>query len=80
MSILIKGMDKPKGCWLCTFQIVDSEGGANGCVLDHSIQSADWDEDAIDDCPIIEIPEDNYIVQNLLREIEYEVHKDEFDY
>lgn len=55
MGVYIKNIEKPKGCWLCTFQIVDPEGGANGCVLDHSIQSADWNEDAVDDCPLIEI-------------------------
>ena len=69
MSLILKGIDLPK-CSNEDCVIVIRKDKA-------VVKQTGYKEKTIE---AIQIPEDNNIVQNLLRDIEYEVHKDEFDY
>lgn len=56
MSLIIKGLDMPKTCYLCTFRIIDpTDGSVSGCVVGH-IEKMPLDQDRADDCPLIQIP------------------------
>ena len=51
MSILIKGMELPNDCYVCSFAKWTDDGCA-GCVADDKIHNASKPVD----CPLIEIP------------------------
>ena len=65
MSIIIKGMDMPKDG---LYNVM------NGKFFKYKSKGG-----TVRQYDIIEIPK-TIICENLLRDIEYEVHKDEFDY
>lgn len=52
MSILIKGMEKPKSCTECIFEVIDTSGYPR-CVI---IQEMVVDGNLFNRCPLIEIP------------------------
>ena len=69
MSILIKGIELPKASNEDCIAVIRS----NGKVEVWQTGTKEFEAEAI------QIPK-TIICENLLRDIEYEVHKDEFDY
>lgn len=72
MSILIKGMKKPKDCVDCPFRVFDRNIRKNVCVIDPSIKIllhtclSDFGREfyyIADYCPLIELPDADEFVE-----------------
>ena len=56
MSVLIKGMEMPKGCWYCKFAVKTFGRSNFYCVATEKDTDSSKTERA-KDCPIIEVPQ-----------------------
>ena len=60
MSILIKGMEMPKSCWVCYFQ------DCGNCLLNaHKVVDKCIIEDRLDeDCPLVPVPPHGRLIED----------------